>query len=241
MGGVVQVIIDRTSSMIIEGQYVFDRDDGGTLIAPSGTAFPTSPVAGEWFWRSDESRLYRRNDANTTWEAASSSVSAHASTHVSTGSDPIPSAVPSGASGLLSGADKAKLDGYPTQVPDDTLVFGANSVGTTTTTRYLVFGYTPNQAPIAYTAIRCSRPGTMRNLRVRHNLTGTGGAIEYTLYINNVATSLTVSAGAGTTGGQDTTHSVAVSADDLIELRVIKASSISLSPTGITATIEFNG
>jgi hypothetical protein len=36
---------------------------------------------------------------------------AHAVTHVSGGSDPIPDAVPSGTSGLMSGADKAKLDG----------------------------------------------------------------------------------------------------------------------------------
>lgn len=67
---VVQVIIDRTTSMIIEGVYEFDRDDGGTLVAPSGTLFPTTPTAGEWFWRTDESKLYRRNDTNTDWDEA---------------------------------------------------------------------------------------------------------------------------------------------------------------------------
>lgn len=40
-----------------------------------------------------------------------SSITAHASTHISTGSDPIAAAVAGGASGLLTGADKTKLDG----------------------------------------------------------------------------------------------------------------------------------
>jgi hypothetical protein len=64
---VVQVIIDRTTSMVIEGVYEFDRGEGGTLIAPAGTSFPVSPEPGEWFWRSDQDNLYRRNDANTAW------------------------------------------------------------------------------------------------------------------------------------------------------------------------------
>lgn len=70
---IVQVIIDRTTSMIIEGVYEFYRDEGGTLVAPSGTSFPGTPIAGEWFWRSDESRLYRRDDTNTSWEEVTGS------------------------------------------------------------------------------------------------------------------------------------------------------------------------
>ena len=69
--GIVQVIIDRTTSMVIEGSYYFDRADGGTLIAPSGASFPSPTTAGEWFWRTDTNTLYRRNDANTGWNAVS--------------------------------------------------------------------------------------------------------------------------------------------------------------------------
>lgn len=69
---IIQVIIDRTTSMMIEGVYQFNRSSNGTLIAPSGSSFPVTPVAGEWFWRTDEAQLYRRNDANTTWEAVGS-------------------------------------------------------------------------------------------------------------------------------------------------------------------------
>lgn len=40
-----------------------------TMVPPAGVAFPGSPVAGEWFWRSDTKILYRRNDLNNAWEA----------------------------------------------------------------------------------------------------------------------------------------------------------------------------
>lgn len=68
---IVQIIIDRTTSMVIEGVYQFDRTQGGTLVAPSGSAFPSTPLAGEWFWRTDLLALYRRNDGNTAWDPVS--------------------------------------------------------------------------------------------------------------------------------------------------------------------------
>lgn len=75
---IVQVIIDRTTSMVIEGIYQFDRPDGGTLVAPSGTSFPSTPVAGEWFWRSDTNTLYRRDNTNTSWVSVSAQQAAGA-------------------------------------------------------------------------------------------------------------------------------------------------------------------
>jgi hypothetical protein len=127
----------------------------------------------------------------------------------------------------------------PTAFPDDMLVFGASSVGTTATSRYLVYGYTPNTAPISGAALRATRAGTLTNLRVRHNLTGVGGAIVYTLRVNGVDSALSVSATAGSAGGADTVNSVVVAADDLLEVRVTKASGITVSPTDITATVEY--
>jgi hypothetical protein len=56
---IIQVIIDRTTSMIIEGVYEFDREYGGSLVVPAVNSFPTSPVAGEFLWRIDEQKLYR--------------------------------------------------------------------------------------------------------------------------------------------------------------------------------------
>lgn len=105
----LDVSIDDSSDKTVSGVVVFDRSIGGTLVAPSGTVFPGSPVSGEVFWRTDQAKLYRYN--GTGWDAVTTAVAAHASTHVTGGSDVIPSAVSAGNAGLMTGADKAKLDG----------------------------------------------------------------------------------------------------------------------------------
>lgn len=86
---IIQVIIDKTTSMIIEGTYEFQRDQGGMLIVPSGSTFPTdpAPVAKELFWRTDESKLYRRSDANDSWVAMTATAAAHAASHEPGGGD----------------------------------------------------------------------------------------------------------------------------------------------------------
>jgi len=84
---IVQIIIDDSTSKVITGTFEFDRDNGGTLIVPSGTSFPGTPEAKELFWRTDESKLYRRNDANDAWVAVTSAVAAHKTTHEPGGSD----------------------------------------------------------------------------------------------------------------------------------------------------------
>jgi len=62
------IVIDESTSRVINGTYQFDRDQGGVFICPSGDSFPVSPSAGELFWRTDEKYLYRRNNLNTVWE-----------------------------------------------------------------------------------------------------------------------------------------------------------------------------
>lgn len=56
----------------------------------------------------------------------------HASTHVTGGSDVIPDAVAGGASGLMSGADKAKLDGIQAGAEVNQNAFSQIKIGTTT-------------------------------------------------------------------------------------------------------------
>jgi hypothetical protein len=68
---IVQVIIDNTTSKIIEGTWTFDRTGGGTLVAPAGSTLPGSPTAGELFWLTTTNVLYRRNDANLAWDEVS--------------------------------------------------------------------------------------------------------------------------------------------------------------------------
>ncbi len=56
----------------------------------------------------------------------------HAATHITGGSDVIPDAVPGGASGLMSGADKAKLDGIEPGAQVNQNAFSYVKVGATT-------------------------------------------------------------------------------------------------------------
>jgi len=62
------VSVEDSSNRTLVNTNTFDRTNGGVLIIPADSSFPGSPVAGEFFWRTDESRLYRRNSGNTTWE-----------------------------------------------------------------------------------------------------------------------------------------------------------------------------
>jgi len=86
---VAYIVIDASSSQTISGLHIYDRDNGGTLVVPSGTSFPGTPTAKELFWRSDEDKLYRRNDANDAWDAVTTAVAAHASSHQNGGGDAI--------------------------------------------------------------------------------------------------------------------------------------------------------
>jgi len=68
---VVPIIIDESSNRVIAGTYEFDSTAGGVLIIPSGSSFPGTPTAKELFWRTDEAKLYRRDDTNSAWESVS--------------------------------------------------------------------------------------------------------------------------------------------------------------------------
>ncbi|RLC88632.1 MAG: hypothetical protein DRJ03_01800 [Chloroflexi bacterium] len=85
--GLVQVIIDDSTDKTITGRYEFDRANGGTFIGGAGTSFPGTPATGEWFWRTDESKLYRYN--GTSWDTVTAATAMHASTHENGGSDEV--------------------------------------------------------------------------------------------------------------------------------------------------------
>jgi hypothetical protein len=67
MSRVALVNLTLDGDVTITGTYTFDRANGGTLIVPAGSAFPASPAPGELFYRTDEDKLYRRNDGDTAW------------------------------------------------------------------------------------------------------------------------------------------------------------------------------
>ena len=84
---IYQVLINDDSDRTITGLIVYDRDNGGSLTIPAGTAFPAAPVSGEVFWRTDLDVLYRRDDGNTAWNPIQALPTQHASTHLLGGSD----------------------------------------------------------------------------------------------------------------------------------------------------------
>lgn len=105
--GLVQVIIDESSPRTIAGTYEFDRASGGALVCPAGSSFPTDPINGEWFWRTDESKLYRYDGA--TWQAIVADVAVHAVTHESGGADEISV---NGLSGVLADDQPAQVHAF---------------------------------------------------------------------------------------------------------------------------------
>ena len=127
-------------------------------------------------------------------------------------------------------------------VPQQTapMLWGDDVVGTTTTTRYLTPGYDNGLSETISTQIRIIRAGTLQNMRVRHNTTaGNGNSIVYTLRVNGVGSALGVSLASTTVDGSDLASTVAVSAGDLLDIEVTKASVVGASPSNITATVEF--
>lgn len=110
-------------------------------------------------------------------------------------------------------------------------MWGDDNVTNTTTTRYLTPGYALNDIapdlPIGGAYLEMPRAGTLRNLRVRHNDPGTSSnVITYTLFVNNVATALTVTLAANAVDGADLVNSVVVAAGDRVSIEVTKPANI---------------
>jgi hypothetical protein len=102
-------------------------------------------------------------------------------------------------------------------------------------------GYDDVLAPVVAGIVqfRLPRAGTVRNLRIRHNITaGNGNLIVYTVRINGVATALTVSLASTVSDGSDLVNSVVVASGDLIDIEVTKALDVVVSPTFIAAALE---
>jgi hypothetical protein len=120
------------------------------------------------------------------------------------------------------------------------LLWGADSVGSSTTDRYLFPGYSDSLAQVDALQIRVARAGTIRYLRVRHNTPGTGAnTCVYTVRKNGVATTLTATLAANASDASDLVNSFTVAAGDLLDVIVTKAAALGASPRDITLTVEF--
>lgn len=119
------------------------------------------------------------------------------------------------------------------------LVFGADRVGATTTTRYLYAGNAERLAEITPYQILVTRPGNLQRFRVLQNVpNGNGSAIAYTVRVNGVATALAVSIPSTTGGGADLLSTVPVAAGDAVDVEITKAAGVGSSPRNVVATVE---
>ena len=120
-------------------------------------------------------------------------------------------------------------------------MFGADAIGSSTTTRYLLPSYSDTLATSSPVQIEIPSGVTSFDfvrLDVRHNSpAGNGNDIVYTLRVNGVATALTLTLASTATSGT-VTATVAIAAGDLVDIEITKAASIAASPTGVVSLVE---
>jgi hypothetical protein len=107
------------------------------------------------------------------------------------------------------------------------LQWGNSSVANSTAARVLDPGYENRIAPLttgtSFVDVRIPRAGTLRNLYVQHNNPGgTGAVLTYTVFVNGIATAITVGVASTTAQGADTVNSVVVAAGDRVRVVVTK-------------------
>ena len=121
------------------------------------------------------------------------------------------------------------------------LVFGAESLGLSTTARFLAPG---TRSPIATAVedfIKVTRAGTLRNLYIYHGaLSPDAVALTYTVRVNGVATAIAATVSASAAAGNDTSDTQAVAADDRVSIQASKAGVLTASPGLIRATLQFD-
>ncbi len=132
-------------------------------------------------------------------------------------------------------------DDPATQLPQPAaeLLFGAESVATNTSVKYLRPGYTPDPAPTDPVQVPLTRAGTLRNMYIHQTGDGNGTNLTYTVRINNVATALSITMASTDDNGVNIADSVDVDAGDLIDIEVTKAGGVGNSPDDIICTVGF--
>lgn len=181
--------------------------------------------------KSAHSILFQTNDI-AKWEITS------AGKLQSTGAD----RVITGLDAPVATKDATRKSYVDAQVP--VLYFG-NTAGALTE-HALDPGYGARTSPVvagAYPRMRAPRAGTLSKLYVHMETQPTGANIDYVVYVNGGATSLTVttSNGGGSQDLADTTHSVSVALGDVITVHGKPAGVVTNAPVEITASLCFSG
>jgi hypothetical protein len=149
--------------------------------------------------------------------------------------------VPAGAAGFMSGADKTKLDGLTSGANSAFFMWGNQTISPTTTVRWLDPSYNATSAGIVAIVFATPIGGTVKNMRVTQVGGGNGNLVNFTLFVNGVATALVVTMASTAVLGTNLINSAVVVAGDLLELRVTKAINIGAGPTQVIATMLLQG
>ena len=121
------------------------------------------------------------------------------------------------------------------------MVFGNNSISSTTSTRYLSPGFDDGLAQLTAPSFVSPVKQIARNMYVQHNIPGGNGLpVVYTLRVNSVATALSVSIASTDTTGSNLVDTVDINIGDIIDIEVTKAASIGSSPGDIALTYGYS-
>lgn len=129
----------------------------------------------------------------------------------------------------------------PAMASPAALVFGADNIAATTTTRYLAPGYIQGTAPPDPPSFRMPVAATLSELRVRQNRpNGNGENVRYSVRVNGGNSILVVNMNSTDSDAANLAATLAVNAGDLIDIQVIKLLGIGTSPNEITASIRID-
>lgn len=121
------------------------------------------------------------------------------------------------------------------------LTWGNETIASAADARYLSPGHDMGTASLVNDAqIPAPRAGTLRNLFARHNsAAGNGNAVVYTVFVNGVATALTVSLATGAVGqASDLVNTIAVVQGARISLQASKAVPIGGGNIDVQVSVE---
>jgi hypothetical protein len=120
------------------------------------------------------------------------------------------------------------------------LGWGAGSVGTTVTPRYLYPWYSDRLAEVGELGFIATRSGELSNFSVYQNIPeGNGNTIIYRIRVAGVTTSLVVSLASTAFYKRNTTDVVSVTDGDLVSVLISKSSGVGKSPRNVVAAADF--
>lgn len=158
-------------------------------------------------------------------------------THASPPNPELATAVPPAvalASSIGTSARAARED-HTHAAPGGMLLWGNSGWGTGTNTKYADPFWVTSAAGTTPIQVRVPRSGTLRRLMILARVSG-AGTFTARVRVNDVATALAVTVGAGVTQAENVADSIAVNQGDRIDLEVVRT--VAGSPTDVTISAE---